>query len=394
MAAILPGPRAQFLRPIPNAGSGSSVLLVGSIPRPVGGVTQHVWRLATQLAPLGSAVLDLHPGPDKYPLPSVQLHPAPSSRLIRLPWLLKQLRESPARVVHLHVSGPRLLAWGGSWLRAACRDKRLVLTLHHGDQAKLVRQMNRLMQRRLRRSLESCDRILCLSEAQQRFFQDQLGISGNRLQRATSYLSIPAETLAAISIGVTQRAPADVAQRGCELDEQPGEVLLVASGYAEPSYRHEWALRLSDRLRASCDARLVLCLYGQVREPAYLAWLQSEARKRTSVKLQFGLDFIEFLQLQSRADLFLRPNQIDSCGIAVWDAATLGIATVASDVCPRPPGCVTFSSDSYEAFESAALQTLQAKKPRRSQVLTDSLAAILQAYDLPDSLPRACTRAA
>lgn len=357
--------------PARSSAAAPRILLVGSIPRPVGGVTQHVWRLATRLTPLQPAVLDLHPGPhEKYPVPLVPVHLAPGWRAARFPWLLKKLHESPAEVVHLHFSGPRLLAWSGTWLRTACRQKRLVLTLHHGDQARLVNSMNRRLRSRLRDCLAACDTILCLSEQQQELYRDTLDIPDHQLCRATSYLTVPAPTLK------------EVALRGSYESQTTQEVLLVASGYADPSYRHEWGLQLFDRLRRSCRVRFVLCLYGQVRDAGYLAWLRAEANKRPAVELHFGMDFLDFLMLQSRAALYLRPTQIDSCGIAVWDAVSLGTPVVASDVCERPRGCLTFPSAHYEAFEAAALHALHDRRPRQAQVLPDSLDVILRAYGM------------
>lgn len=350
--------------------------LIGTVPRPSGGVAQHVWRLAMRMAPFGCRVLDIHPAESKYPMPNVDHACSPWLGLAKAAWLYGKLLSSAARVAHFHFSSTRAFGLGRCWIPRNRRSQVRILTLHHGNLHDLHRRLNNCTRRIAAASIRRFDRIIALSDLQHEFYTNMLQVPVDRLVRAGSFLSLPPSALdRCTTLGA-------VIPHGNRQD-----VSLVASGYVVPYYRHEESIRLVDRLRERCDARLTLCLYGPREDHEYLKLIQTLAAARPHVSLRFDLDLPEFLPILAEADVYLRPNTVDSYGIAVGDAISLGVPVVASDVCDRYPGTTLFPVGDYDAFEHAVEQVVGNLARYRQAIAgipaTDSFNAYLHAYDLP-----------
>ncbi len=349
-----------------DAAPRESILLVGGIPQPTGGVTQHVWRLSLRLAAEGCAICDIHPSANKYLTPGVALRVAPAAGWRSFPWMLQQVAQSPAKIVHFHVSLPYMLGVCGPLLQHAARGKFKMLTLHHGDQAGTYRRMRSGLRQAARSALRQFDLIVCLSAEQRQFYEHGLSIPAERLYDASSYIALPHDIVEALPA-----IPSIAASNF-------GDTLLVVSGYASPSYRHEQAIQLADELRAERngtsvnfgDVHLAICLYGQVEHLEYLAKIKKLAATRPWVHLSFGLEFPEFMAILRRAALLLRPTVIDSYGMVVADAIAMGVPAIASDICARHPGAMLFPADDYAAFSAvtrAALADLAGIRQRLAQ---------------------------
>lgn len=345
--------------------------LIGTVPRPNGGVAQHVWRLAMQMARYGCRVLDLYPAEVKYPLPGVMHQQAPNSWLLKAAWLHQKLRHSPAVATHFHFSTTNAFSLGHGWIPPRRAGQVRILTLHHGQLLERHQRMRRLSRRVAAISIRQFDRVVALSDAQHEFYTDEIGVPVDRLVRASSHIHLPG--------GVMRTGRLQLAGKAAR-------VMLVASGGLAPHYGHEHALRLIHETRGWLDAQLHLCLYGP-RDEAYLEKIQQRAGQSDRVTLHFDLDLPEFLRILAAADVYLRPSTIDSFGLAVADAIALGVPAVASDVCGRCRGAVVFPAGDYDAFEQA-VERVVSNLPRERRLiaqlpLVDSLAAYLHAYDLP-----------
>lgn len=361
--------------------------LIGTIPRPSGGVSQHVWRLAMRLAGLGCRVLDLSPDSDKYPMPQVAHECSPRSWMLKAPWLNHKINRSSASIAHYHFSTTKAVSYGAWWMSARRRGQLRVLTLHHGQLLERHRRLNPAARRLAEASIRRFDRIIVLSMAQHEFYMNVARVPVERLVRATSHIRLPNATF------IRQQAMARAKSSG----EKPG-LTFIASGGIAPYYRHEDAVRLVKQMRRRCDARLTLCLYGPRNDQAYLRELQELTQDLPFVTLRFDLDLPEFVQILAVADLYLRPNTVDSYGLAVADAISLGVPAIASDVCDRCPGAVLFPAGNYEAFEQVAEQVINDLPRLRAKIAqqppVDSFSTYLHAYGFsshaaPDWIARA-----
>jgi glycosyltransferase involved in cell wall biosynthesis len=76
----------------------------------------------------------------------------------------------------------------------------------------------------------------------------------------------------------------------------------------------------------------------------------------------FGeLDHDEALGLISGCDAFIRPTTADGDSISVREALTLGIPCVASDVCARPEGTITFRSGDADDLVAKLVEAIEQK---------------------------------
>ena len=170
-------------------------------------------------------------------------------------------------------------------------------------------------------------------------------------------LGVPEEKLAPVSpfFGIEQG--------GTEGGESPeaaqirqwsaaGHDVFVVSGYPTSIYRHEQVLDSFERLWASGNhsIRLVLFLYGDDAEGA----LQRISER--VAKLPFAVGHWRcsggvFLEALRHAKGYLRMNAVDSYGVAVAEAISLGLPVLATDVCERYPGATLVAVDDFNAME-------------------------------------------
>jgi len=189
-----------------------------------------------------------------------------------------------------------------------------------------------------RASLDRYDQIGCLSERQRDFYLSH-GVARSKLR-----LLDPALPAVPRTAGIGGKL------YNCALRWilDSGRRLVISSGYAEKFYNHDWLLEALAQSSAFADVSYLICCYGP-RTP-FLSELERKARGMTNAKVVFGLSPGEFDMLLRRADVYVRPSDVDSFGIAVWDADANEIAVVASDVCRRPARARIHPSGARQTF--------------------------------------------
>lgn len=325
------------------------ILLVGSIPHPIGGVTQAIWRLIHWLHAQGYApsLLDMHPGPRKYPLPE-GVPSTPVSRVDRYLYpfrLLPKLYRAPVDVVHYHFSSILTLRFFGPALTCAAHASRAhVLTLHHGDQSHAFLKLDRLSRAVLRRCIHQFSHVIALSDLQYNFYRQHLRLPDAQIIRTNGYIPPPS-----LSASPQQPLPSP---------NMLGARHLISSGYPSRVYGYEHMLELMHRHADALNLRLTLCLYGHAEDPVYAQTLKEKIRNTPRTTLLEFLDFDAFMALLQSADLYVRPSYTDSTGIAVADCIHMGLPVVASDCTFRYPGTLTFPTGEQAAFESLVTSVL------------------------------------
>lgn len=327
------------------------ILFVGPLPAPIGGVSSHVQRLVAFLASRGAAcsVLDIYPTAAKERVPGVAHEVAPVGGLLAMAWLLFRLQLGRHDVVHLHFSQAvgRFALVAGLLIK---RGRRLILTLHHGDQAAVMRRAPGPARRLACAALRRADTIVALSEQQLAFYRE-LGLPEERLVLWKSALPLAVEP-------DPELLPAEL--RGLRPVEAGGnDTILMTSGYPEETYGYAQCLGLLDRLSARIPCKLCVCLYGTSSDPAYEAALRAELTGRADVILVGPLPPAGFLALLARASVYLRPSRVDSYGLAITDALNVGTPCLASDVCNRDPRCEIYPTGDHEAFLALATELIE-----------------------------------
>ncbi len=358
------------------------ILLVGSIPHPIGGVTQAIWRLIHWLHAQGYApsLLDMHPGPRKYPLPDgVSITPVTRLDKYLYPFrLLPKLYRAPVDVVHYHFSSILTLRFFGPALTfAANGDRAHVLTLHHGDQSHAFLKLDRLSRAFIRRCIHRFSHVIALSDLQYDFYRQHLHLPDSQIIRTNGYIPPPILSASPQTQTKTQTTPP-------QAQDHHHERHLISSGYPSSVYGYEHMLDLMHHHGDALNLKLTLCLYGHAEDPVYAETLKTKIRNTPRTTLLEFLDFDAFMTLLHSADLYVRPSYTDSTGIAIADCIHIGLPVVASDCTFRYPGTLTFPTGQQAAFESlvtATLSDLPAHKLRLANLThPDTTSPLHKAY--------------
>lgn len=298
----------------------NKVVVIGAIPEPIGGVSEFVYRLACKdKGERISRIVDLYPENNKKRLPPGVSHLVGPRGMFRFPWLWGVLLFSRCGVLHFNFSSTRILFLfllfpkriGVKWF----------LTLHNGS----LKKPKILPYWLFRFVLSRFTLIFSLSEVQYKFYL-RSGVDENKIRKGSSYIFLKEES-----------EVDDVVYRRWKNKAEKFRVNYVASGYATAIYNHIWSL---EKLSTMKDCSLSLFLYGD-RDQA--VW--NEIQKYSSfenIEIFWKVDGSTFNKILSEADVYLRPNSVDSFGIAVADAVNFGVKVIASDVCERYPGAQTF----------------------------------------------------
>lgn len=313
--------------------------IYGAIPQPAGGVSTFVERLVASDAVPIEGVVDPYYG-RKNPISALHIYPSRPDAVARgrALFALARLREHPLLI---NASQPRAALYLAPLLRR--RRAPTFLVLHHGD---LRAPSNQTARHLMKKALDRYSRIGCLSQQQQDFYRS-VGVPSAKLPLLNNY--IPPKP------AVVDPANGPLGPVMSWLRRTNGPV-IVTSGYAQPYYRHEWLLDEMDSSGELDGARYLICCYGP--ETPLLKTLRSRADASKSAYLAYGLSAAEFDYVLDNANVYIRPTDIDSFGIAVWDAAGKGLAIVASDACRRPPGAFVHPRGDRKKFLASLLLAL------------------------------------
>ena len=84
--------------------------------------------------------------------------------------------------------------------------------------------------------------------------------------------------------------------------------------------------------------------------------------------------------LWERADIYIRPTRTDGDSVAVREALDAGVKVVASDVCKRPEGCLTYTFGDARDLLEKSLSVLAAKQDAVSGNPTQFYESMLKIY--------------
>lgn len=328
----------------------NGIVLVGGFPKPIGGVTTFVRRLAAADKRV-EEVVDMYRGGEKaIPADYAGRYRRLNSLWLGFAYLSVKMLAWRGKAVHFNFSNLTSLMFVGFMPK---NGTEWILTLHHGVLESRVPDF--LVGPLLRRF----DHIVCINQSQYETYRGH-GVDTGRLVKATPYIK-----------------PGPVSPEGGfrqDVDEYfAARPTFVASGYPTSLYNLDWCIRF---VREREEYQLVLFVYGEGAEKARI---QEQLAGSERVKAYWDQSEDNFNYALSRCFRYLRPNVRDSFGIAVTDAVNYGVPVLASDVCPRPKGAGTFKITDYASFENALVDALRHK---RAAVESESTPFVPFSYDL------------
>lgn len=323
---------------MPNR-STDGVCLVGPLPPPYGGVSEHIYRLVSATPQFISEIIDLYPTTVRKLRPetsAASVSVAPLSRWFKPVWFLQQLGRTKCSVFHFHFSLPRALLLLTFARKRA--EKTWILTLHNGDLGIGAHYGNYLLKKLIHAQVMRFDRIVCLSSAHEQFCL-QIGVPQSRLIRLPSYLPPP------------RRCDSPLVPSFYEL-RQRNAVVVLTSGYPEKFYNFDQLVDYADshKLVHGAGVGFAIAVYGN-GDWSWINTLKVIASQRgLEVIFLENLDRDAFASVIQNTDIYVRPTLMDSYGIAVADAINCGAIAIASDICERYEGCKIFPTGDVNAF--------------------------------------------
>jgi len=310
------------------------VLLIGGYPPPYGGVTIHIQRLCQFLMDSGIGVKvvthhrDNHSSLEKVP----ELISLNGNRLQKYFQLRRVLKNTEAQIVHFHASVLDNLLLGGKSLLKLPKHSRRILTIHSGKFIPAYHSRGffyRLMARWL---LRSFDYLIAVNDDLKAFFIDEIGINPQKVVLIPTFISPKNEPGRKINPLIETRIK--------EIKSSSGFTVLI-SGYGFDYYGYDLFLDAIDRIQKTnkIEIGLVFVFYTQFN-PMYKEKINDRIQRYKHHLILENLETLDFLEILNRVDLLVRPTLMDSYGVTVAEALSLGTPAIASDVCQRPSGTI------------------------------------------------------
>ena len=354
------------------------LVIVGPFPAPTGGVSNFVLRLASQLRALQPDVVDLYPANGKWAVPGVthDVLPASANRAL---WLRERVASKGDARVYFNFSTER-----GVLTALACKKSAgstWYLTLHHGvlpangKGSRLAKVQSALV----RIALSRFDHIGYLSEPQRQYYVS-IGISEERLSPITSYLVYPQHAICPKE----ERAEIEELEPLIQYLRNCGKTVVIASGYPTALYRHDWVADLASHAVIGDRLEVVLCIYGPRNEDIRLG-LRHKLSTGKNLHILEDRGPAVFRALLAVSNIYARPTEVDSLGVAVHEALDLGKVVIASDACARDPRCFVFRKEDRAGFESLVNgyldDTISRELGARNSFVTASKSLVLPISD-------------
>lgn len=300
----------------------NKTVIIGGLPNPIGGVTTFIRRLANAYADNVIEILDLYPHSNKdIPNELAGKHFQINNKIVMPIKLIQTQIKYKGIDLFFNFSTPKSLV---VFLFIPKFRNNWKLMLHHGHLS------SHLPNFILKAILNKFDTIYALNDRQIRFYE-QID-SSLPVEKETSYV------------------PATL----CDIEESKKESLndaksndysiIIGSGFPRELYQHHLLLEVIERNPKSF---LFLFLYGEGELKDKLVNLN-----HPRIKVLLDEDEAVFNYYLANADLYIRPTLEDSLGIACADAVEFNTPVIASNVCDRYNGVMTYNvKNSNELFE-------------------------------------------
>lgn len=319
-----------------------SVLLIGGLPRPSGGVTVFLGRLVNHIGnDVDFHVLDIHAG-EKEPTLAKTLKIAPRNKLLKNLWLAWHILKFRGDIIHFNYSGCHALA---ALALLPKLDRKFFLTLHNGSQLATHQTLSSLVKHLIQKGASKIDCAFSLCADHTTLYRE-INIDKSRVVHTKSQIPAP------------DVSPAFVDDRHAALRAHYRHI-VVSSGHVSRTYNFEFIVRF---VNENPDCAGLFFFYGNHIDKTYLTELKNKMKNPEQFAIYFHQTESTFLSALSTANAYLRPSHVDSWGIAVADAISLGVPAIASNVCERAQGARIIDPACYSDFSTTVTASLYQKE--------------------------------
>ena len=315
------------------------ILIIGTYPPPLGGVSVHIYRLKRLLDKNNYSVSIF----------DVSKKTFPGLKTLHLIFLLMSHSWD---IVHVHSSTPIIMALTGALKKKG--NYRLFFTDHN---PRLFKGLNKRRKNKIHKFLERLDLLVCVTEEiKENHLSSDMSLA-DRIIVLPAFIPPPLTDLEKITSGYPESLNQFVATHS---------PLLLTVAYqlnffeGQDLYGVDMSIRLMTQLSEQFpDSGLIIALSNAEYNKSYLNKLSDQINSGSlahRIYLLTGNN--EIWPLIKKTDLFLRPTNSDGDAVSIREALYFDLPVLASDVTTRPPGCVTFKSRDQADYYRKATQLL------------------------------------
>jgi hypothetical protein len=336
------------------------VLLIGGLPSPYGGVTVFLSRLIDRLSgDIDFHVLDSNPGLKVKSL-AITHKIGPKNFIFKSLWLLKNIFYFKGDIIHLNFSLPdKILILN----LIARRKRKIFLTLHNGSLLEVYERLGTIRRLLIRLGASKVDKFFVLSPSQEIFYR-LIGVSNLKIVRTKSQIPITS---------ISRQYIDDQHRLFCAKFDK----IVISSGYVNRSYNFEFVIKFVNDMS---NVGGILFFYGTPVDTIYLYDLKNLISRPDSILIYFNQDEKSFLSAIYNSDAYLRPTFVDSWGIAVADAISLGIPAIASNICERAFGARLCDPNDYNSFFMLTAEAINMPIKNKNITTIDYSKIFLESY--------------
>jgi glycosyltransferase involved in cell wall biosynthesis len=324
----------------------NKIIIIGSLPFPTGGVTSFLERFFYEFYEHIELFIDYIPS-DKKKISSDKVKKVKVFFLFFLSFLPFYKRTT----VFFNFSTPKsliLLTFMPKYNRRFC------LLLHNGD---LNISKNYFLSLLQKKAINRIDLVFSLSELQTLFYKKYS--KSPKIKNVSSYLR-PRDVS-------TENIKPSPIQQFLHKAKYSNKKVIMMNGYLKSYYNFIFAYEFAEKY----NYKLCIFSYGPIFEPELLEFLCS--KRNEDFYFHHGdLEQETFNLYLSLSDIYFRPNEVDSFGISCADAVFYGTKAIASDVCSRAPGVLTFPIKTLNSETILDLLNIEEEVNEEFNVFVDS----------------------
>jgi len=237
---------------------------------------------------------------------------------------------------------------------------------HNGEQGKKYENCNFITKYIIRKAIKKIDAVGALSLSQKEFFKK---IDCEDIVRVTPYIAYDS-----LNDNSDNRFSKSVIPK------------IIISGFPTNIYRLIETISILSRLENDgIQFELNLCLYG-LDNDGIKKQILHDAEELKNVNIYSHLDGVEFSNLLSQMDIYIRLNSVDSFGLVVAEAIEAGVLVITTDVCERYPGANLVQVDDFDTVFKELSFILTNKKISGLMRVQKSSVAVVEYDDLLSKL--------
>lgn len=317
--------------------SAKKILLVGGYPPPYGGVSVHIYRLEKLLASEGKEVSVFNIGNQK------------KGDLLFYFKFIKTLLLNQFDLIHFHYPSKKIYQLT-QFFSPKCKS---MLTIHNsrieiGSNSFLNKYHNSIF------------KIIAVAEHVKHKILDQYSTLQDRITVKNAFIVPPIHEKEAISSTYPESLNTFIKKQNTLIMANAWKIVFHQK---EDLYGLDMCLQLMHNLytqNKEIDTGLIFAISDDQHEQEYIQKMKEYAKEKgVSERIYFLTGNYQIWPLFERIHIFVRPTNTDGDALSIREALHFGKTVIASDICDRPKGTITFKNRDPQDFLKKVINSIK-----------------------------------